>query len=141
MWQQPWSASLPAGFLPPLDRLLGRIARNIASVLGAAFVLAVVLKSSEAPLTGWNLIAGCMFFALIAGAPSGKRGAIAPLDVLLGAVCLAGAAYRLDVLPRLQTPEVTVGPTDLAVAGMLVFVVIELGRRTAGWPAAILFVI
>lgn len=140
MWQQPWSAFLPAGTSPAVDGFLGRFSRIAAGLLGLAFLTAVAVRSPESSLTGWNLVAGCMFFALIAGAPTGKRGTLAPLDVLLGAICLAASAYRLDAVPRLLEPDAVAGPTDIAVAAMLVFVAIELGRRCAGWPAAILFV-
>lgn len=118
--------------LPVESTLLGKAGRWAAAVLALGF-LALVLVGERDPTV---LIGGALVVTFLAGAPTGRAGAIAPLDLLLAALTVAALLYRPDALVR----SGTVGAfswTDLLMAAAFLLALAEAGRRVAGWPALI----
>jgi hypothetical protein len=112
--------------------LLGRAGRWAAAVLALGF-LALLLGGEQDPTV---LVGGALVLTFVAGAPTGRAGAIAPLDLALAGLTVAVLLYRPDALARLGTVG-AVTETDLLMAAAFLLALAEAGRRVAGWPALV----
>ncbi|MCS6801960.1 MAG: hypothetical protein RMM58_08475 [Chloroflexota bacterium] len=116
---------------PPAESsLVGKAGRWLAA-LGAVGFLLLILAGEQDPTV---LIGGALVATFLAAAPTGQRGAIAPLDLLLAALVVGALAYRHEALLRLGAGGVP-SWTDTLVAAVFLLALAEAGRRAAGWPA------
>lgn len=136
-WDGPWT-------LPP-TRWSPRLRRSILGAFGAWLAGFAVLVFAEILLTRPELrigdptlaVGGLLIATFLAAAPTGRRGSIAPLDLLLSGSVIISLIYRSDALPRLLGAGAMPTSSDLLAASVLGFAVLEAGRRMAGWPAAV----
>jgi hypothetical protein len=115
--------------LPTRPTWLGQLGRTLAG-LG---LVGWVFLSLAPPADPAILVGGTLVLTLLAAAPSGRDGSPAPLDLLFAGVGILALTAQPEVLTRLATGAPT--PTDLLLASVLLVVVLEAGRRAAGWPA------
>ncbi|GIW10662.1 MAG: hypothetical protein KatS3mg061_1719 [Dehalococcoidia bacterium] len=124
--------SLSAVLDPPLPTRptwLGQLGRTLAGLGLVGWVFLSLAPLADPAL----LVGGTLVFTLLAAAPSGRNGTLAPLDLLFAGVAVLALRAQPEVLARLATGAPT--PTDLLLASALLAVVLEAGRRAAGWPA------
>ncbi|MFN8534345.1 MAG: hypothetical protein U0556_12470 [Dehalococcoidia bacterium] len=119
--------------LPAGRTRLGKYANWVAAA-GAIWFLVWLLPSSGDPVA---LVGGMLILTFLAGAPTGRDGTIAPLDLLLSLFVVGSLGYRPEAIAQIVDPTTAATAPDLLAAVALIAAVLEAGRRVAGWPALV----